>query len=51
MKNEDLRKQYDRYMIVVDIAIKETKSRMESLAENERVSKMSFEEWCEWQNK
>lgn len=42
--------QYEKYMEVVNRSIKNIKESVKALPELDRVSKMSFEEWCEFQN-
>lgn len=42
---------YQRYMNVVKSNIKETKFRVQSLDKHERVSKLSYEEWIEFQKR
>ena len=48
MNNEQ---EYQRYMRVIELWIKETKRRNEMLHEYEEVYKLSFDEWCKFQNK
>jgi len=43
--------QYKLYMDIVKRNIKETRSRMKKLPEMEKVSQMTLEEWCKFQNK
>jgi hypothetical protein len=41
---------YRRYMKVINIKIMATESGMESLEKNKKVSKLSYEQWVDWQN-
>ena len=41
---------YRRYMNVINIKIMATESGMESLEKNKKVSKLSYEQWVDWQN-
>ena len=43
--------QYKVYMDIVKRNIKETIYRIERLPEMEKVSQMTLEEWCKFQNK
>jgi hypothetical protein len=40
---------YRRYMKVINIKIMATESGMESLEKNKKVSKLSYEQWVDWQ--
>jgi hypothetical protein len=40
---------YRRYMKVINIKIMATESGMESLEKNKKVSKLSYEQWVQWQ--
>jgi hypothetical protein len=41
---------YRRYMKVINIKIMATESGMESLEKNKKVSKLSYEQWVQWQD-
>ena len=41
---------YRRYMKIINIKIMATESGMESLEKNKKVSKLSYEQWVDWQN-
>jgi len=41
---------YRRYMNIINIKIMATESGMESLEKNKKVSKLSYEQWVDWQN-
>jgi hypothetical protein len=41
---------YRQYMKVINIKIMATESGMESLEKNKKVSKLSYEQWVDWQN-
>jgi hypothetical protein len=40
---------YRRYMKVINIKIMATESGMESLEKTKKVSKLSYEQWVDWQ--
>ena len=41
---------YRRYMKIINIKIMATESGMESLEKNKKVSKLSYEQWVDWQS-
>ena len=45
------KKDYDKYIKVVNQNIKETERRMETLDMLRKVSQLSFEDWVKFQNK
>jgi len=44
------RDDYTKYMSMVNANIKETERRIDNLEINQKVSKLSFEEWVKFQN-
>jgi hypothetical protein len=42
--------EYRQYMKVINIKIMATESGMESLEKNKKVSKLSYEQWVQWQD-
>ena len=49
MKKELNKKDYNRYMKVIKDNIKETERRLSMVEEMKKVSKLSFEDWVEFQ--
>jgi hypothetical protein len=43
-------REYRQYMKVINIKIMATESGMESLEKNKKVSKLSYEQWVQWQD-
>ena len=46
MKKDTLKIQYKKYMKVMELRIKDIKEGMKQLPSVEKMSKLTFDEWC-----
>lgn len=44
-------KQYEKYIKLVNKQLEYAKHQAQRIPELEKISNMSYEDWCEWQNK